>query len=63
MVISKSIFIAKTRPVAIWSPIDAANAKILLNGKVDVYTLGGVWTKVLEAQNAWLAQGNASNKT
>lgn len=63
MVISKSTFIAKTRPVAIWSPIDAANAKILLNGKVDVYTLGGVWTKVLEAQNAWLAQGNASNKT
>ena len=63
MVISKSTSIAKTPPVAVWSPIDATNAKILLNGKVDVYTLGGVWTEILEAQNAWLAQGNASSKT
>ena len=63
MVISKSTSIAKTPPVAVWSPIDATNAKILLNGKVDVYTLGGVWTEIQEAQNAWLAQGNASSKT
>ena len=63
MVISKSTSIAKTPPVAVWSPIDATNAKILLNGKVDVYTLGGVWTEIQEAQNTWLAQGNASSKT
>lgn len=63
MVISKSTSIAQTPPVAVWSPIDATNAKILLNGKVDVYTLGGVWTQIQEAQNAWLAQGNASSKT
>lgn len=63
MVISKSTSIAQTPPVAVWSPIDATNAKILLNGKVDVYSLGGVWTQIQEAQNAWLAQGNASSKT
>lgn len=63
MVISKSTSLAQTPPVAVWSPIDATNAKILLNGKVDVYTLGGVWTEIQEAQNAWLAQGNASSKT
>jgi phospholipid/cholesterol/gamma-HCH transport system permease protein len=63
MVISKSTSLAQTPPVAVWSPIDATNAKILLNGKVDVYTLGGVWTQIQEAQNAWLAQGNASSKT
>lgn len=63
MVISKSTSIAQAPPVAVWSPIDATNAKILLNGKVDVYTLGGVWTEIQEAQNAWLAQGNASSKT
>jgi phospholipid/cholesterol/gamma-HCH transport system permease protein len=63
MVISKSTSIAKTPPVAVWSPIDASNVKILLIGKVDVYTLGGVWTEIQEAQNAWLAQGNASSKT
>jgi phospholipid/cholesterol/gamma-HCH transport system permease protein len=63
MVISKSTLIAKTPPVAVWGLIDAANAKILLNGKVDVYSLGGVWTEVQKEQNAWLAQGNASTKT
>ena len=63
MVISKSTSLAQTPPVAVWSPIDATNAKILLNGKVDIYTLGGVWTQIQEAQNAWLAQGNASSKT
>ncbi|WP_255532630.1 lipid asymmetry maintenance protein MlaB, partial [Polynucleobacter sp. UK-Kesae-W10] len=51
-------------PVAVWSQIDATHAKISLNGIVNVYTLGGVWTQIRDSQNAWLAQlSDASVKT
>lgn len=60
---SQSNPIAQASPVAVWSSSDAANAKILLSGTVNVYTLGGIWTEVQSSHNAWLAQGNASAKT
>jgi phospholipid/cholesterol/gamma-HCH transport system permease protein len=43
-------------PVAVWSQTDASNAKVALSGVVNVYSLGGVWTQIRDAQNAWLAQ-------
>jgi phospholipid/cholesterol/gamma-HCH transport system permease protein len=43
-------------PVAVWSQIDATNAKVVLSGVVNVYSLGGVWTQIRDAQNAWLAK-------
>jgi len=60
MDISQPIPAGQTPPVAVWSSVDAANAKILLSGTVNVYTLGGVWAEVQSSHNAWLAQGNAS---
>ena len=43
-------------PVAVWSQPDASRAKITLTGDVNIYSLGGVWTQVQDAQNAWLAK-------
>jgi phospholipid/cholesterol/gamma-HCH transport system permease protein len=43
-------------PVAVWAQTDANNAKVTLSGVVNVYSLGGVWTQIRDAQNAWLAQ-------
>ena len=63
MDISQPIPVGQTPPVAVWSSVDAANAKILLSGTVNVYTLGGIWAEVQSSHNAWLAQGNASAKT
>ena len=48
-------------PVAVWSQIDASSAKVTLSGIINVYTLGGVWTQVRDAQNAWLAQIPSAN--
>ncbi len=42
-------------PIAVWSQIDANHAKVVLNGVVNVYTLGGVWTQIRDSQSAWLA--------
>ncbi len=42
-------------PIAVWSQIDANYAKVVLNGVVNVYTLGGVWTQIRDSQSAWLA--------
>ena len=43
-------------PVAAWTQLDASHAKITLSGNVNTYSLGGVWTQMQEAQNAWLAK-------
>jgi phospholipid/cholesterol/gamma-HCH transport system permease protein len=54
------------QPIAVWSQTDANNAKIVLSGVVNVYTLGGVWTQMRDAQAAWLAnipQENLSKAT
>ena len=50
------------KPVAVWASIDDTNAKVILSGKVDVYSLGVIWGQIRESQNTWLAQGNAKSK-
>ena len=50
-------------PVAVWSQTDTNNAKVLLNGNVNVYTLGGVWTQIRDIQDAWLKQGDSKTKS
>ena len=47
---------SSNQPIAVWSQTDANNAKIVLSGVVNVYTLGGVWTQMRGAQAAWLAK-------
>ena len=54
---------ASETPVAVWSQIDANNAKVLLNGNVNVYSLGGVWTQIRDSQDAWLKQGDSKSKS
>jgi phospholipid/cholesterol/gamma-HCH transport system permease protein len=50
-------------PVAVWSQVDANNAKVLMNGNVNVYSLGGVWTQVRDSQDVWLKQGDGKSKS
>jgi phospholipid/cholesterol/gamma-HCH transport system permease protein len=59
----KSTPLASVAPVAAWSSSDAANAKVVLSGKVDVYSLGLLWAQIRNTQNDWLAQGAANSKT
>lgn len=54
---------SSSQPVAVWSLVDAHSAKVTLNGTVNVYTLGGVWTQIRDAQNAWLASIPKDNLT
>ena len=54
---------ASGTPVAVWSQVDANNAKVLLNGNVNVYTLGGVWSQIRDSQDAWLKQGDSKSKS
>ena len=48
-------------PVALWSQLDPQSAKVTLNGLINIYTLGGIWTQIRDSQDAWLKQGD--NKT
>ncbi len=50
-------------PVVVWTQIDAANAKVALNGVVNVYSLGGIWTQIQASQNAWLQQNTNQTLT
>jgi len=61
MDIPKSTPLASAAPVATWTSSDAASAKVVLDGKVDVYTLGGVWAQIRSNQNEWLTQGATNN--
>lgn len=54
---------SSSQPVAVWSLIDPQSAKVALSGVVNVYTLGGVWTQIRDAQNAWLASISKDNLT
>jgi phospholipid/cholesterol/gamma-HCH transport system permease protein len=56
-----TVSIASSTPVAVWSQIDSSRAKIALSGIVNAYSLGGVWTQMRSAQNAWLAQISPAN--
>lgn len=40
--------------IAKWVLVDSENAKVLISGKVDVYSLTNVWTQIREQQDAWL---------
>ena len=53
--ISSGFTVAST-PVVVWSELDAGRAKMILTGDVNIYSLGGVWSQVQDAQNAWLAK-------
>ena len=57
------VSVASDTPVAVWLQTDINNAKVILSGNVNVYTLGGVWTQILDAQDAWLKQGDSKSKT
>jgi phospholipid/cholesterol/gamma-HCH transport system permease protein len=50
-------------PVAVWSQTDANNAKVLLNGNVNIYSLGDIWTQIRNTQDAWLKQGDNKSKS
>jgi phospholipid/cholesterol/gamma-HCH transport system permease protein len=52
---------ASSAPVAAWSLLDSNNAKITLSGDINVYSLGGVWTQIQTAQNAWLSKFSAAD--
>jgi phospholipid/cholesterol/gamma-HCH transport system permease protein len=47
-------------PVAKWIAVDSENAKVILSGKVDVYSLANTWTQVRAEQDTWL-QNTSSN--
>lgn len=47
-------------PVAVWSQIDANHAKVFLKGEINVYSLGGVWTQIRDAQDTWLKSGSGN---
>lgn len=63
MSISDTISAVSEAPVAVWSQVDANSAKVSLSGIVNVYSLGGVWTQIRDAQDAWLKQGDVKAKT
>jgi phospholipid/cholesterol/gamma-HCH transport system permease protein len=63
MSISDTISAVSVAPVAVWSQVDVNSAKVSLNGIVNAYSLGGVWTQIRDAQAAWLKQGDSKAKT
>jgi phospholipid/cholesterol/gamma-HCH transport system permease protein len=63
MVISQSTPTDQIKPVAVWSKIDDVNAKVLMSGNIDVYSLGRVWAQIRETQNTWLGQDAQKKKT
>lgn len=40
--------------IAKWDLFNAETAKVTITGKVDVYSLGNVWSRIREQQDAWL---------
>ena len=41
-------------PIAKWVAVDSGSAKVLITGKVDVYSLANAWTQVRTQQDEWL---------
>ncbi|QWD59257.1 ABC transporter permease [Polynucleobacter sp. MWH-UH35A] len=60
---SNAISPVSDAPVAVWSQADANDAKVLVSGNVNVYSLGGVWTQIRDFQDAWLKQGDSKSKS
>ena len=63
MSISDTISAVSEPPVAVWEELDSSNAKVSLRGVVNVYSLGGVWTQIRDAQDAWFTKGDNKVKT
>jgi len=63
MVIFQSTPLDQIQPAAVWSKIDDVNAKVLMSGNIDVYSLGRVWAQIRETQNVWLGQDAQKKKT
>ena len=60
---SDTISAVSDASVAIWFQVDANNAKVLMSGNVNVYSLGGVWTQIRDSQDVWLKQGDGKSKS
>jgi phospholipid/cholesterol/gamma-HCH transport system permease protein len=41
-----------------WKVIDGTHAQLVLQGRIDVYTLGGNWTVARQNQDAWLGESS-----
>ena len=54
------VSVTQTSPEVIWSPANESQAKISLSGRINVYTLGLIWTKIRLDQDAWLKQGQTA---
>jgi len=47
--------------IANWVSVDSGTAKVVITGKVDVYSLSSVWTQIRTQQDTWLkSPGNHS---
>ena len=51
----------QTSPQVIWSPVNELQAKISLSGRINVYSLGSLWTKIRLDQDDWLKRGKVTN--
>ncbi|QWD89902.1 ABC transporter permease [Polynucleobacter sp. MWH-Braz-FAM2G] len=60
---SDAISTVSDAPVAVWSSVDANTAKVTVDGNVNVYSLGGVWTQIYHTQDQWLKQGDSKSKS
>ncbi|QWD77313.1 ABC transporter permease [Polynucleobacter sp. MWH-Svant-W18] len=47
--------------IAKWEQSNSENAKVVITGRVDVYTLAGVWTQIRQQQDAWLKTAGQHN--
>ena len=48
-------------PIAVWGQVDDAHVTVSLNGVVNVYSLGGIWTQIRASQDAWIHSTSATN--
>jgi phospholipid/cholesterol/gamma-HCH transport system permease protein len=46
--------------IAKWVSVDATTVKVVITGKVDVYSLANVWTQIRAQQDSWL-QGSSNH--
>lgn len=54
---------AENSSIAKWVQVDPETAKVIVTGKVNVYTLANVWTQMRTQQDAWLKTPGQHNLT
>ncbi|SNX28416.1 phospholipid/cholesterol/gamma-HCH transport system permease protein [Polynucleobacter meluiroseus] len=54
---------AQSAPVAVWQQKDSKQAQVALSGQINVYTLAGVWTDIIQKQALWLEQGGSNDQS